>query len=103
MRTDYENTPNLKKHRVKDFPTHTNKDVVLKRINELKSNKIFSSMRSETDDGLSSSANFQVRLLSYEFESNKPVLQEIESLRVKIGVGELELLRAVSNRNSDVL
>ena len=60
-------------------------------------------MRSETDDGLSSSANFQVRLFSYEFESNKPVLQEIGSLRVKIGVGEFELLRAVSNRNPDVL
>ena len=48
MKTDKEETTKLKKHRLKDCPTHANKDLVLKRINELKPlNKIFS-MRSET-------------------------------------------------------
>ena len=37
MRTDYEETQNLKKHNVKDCPYHANKDKILKRINELKS------------------------------------------------------------------
>ena len=47
MRTDYEETQNLKKHNVKDCPYHANKDKILKRINELKSiHKLFS-MKSE--------------------------------------------------------
>ena len=51
MRTDYEETQNLKKHSVKDCPFDANKDKVLKRINELKSiHKLFS-MKSEADDG----------------------------------------------------
>ena len=55
MRTDYEGTQNLKKHSVKeDCPYHANKDKILKKNNELKSiHKLFS-MKSETDDGLSS-------------------------------------------------
>ena len=51
MRTDYEETQNLKKLSVKDCPYHANKHKILKRINELKSiHKLFS-MKSETDDG----------------------------------------------------
>ena len=66
MRTDYEETQNLKKHSVKDCPYHANKDKILKRINELKSiHKLFS-MKSETDDGLSSCSNFPERPSSYE-------------------------------------
>ena len=43
MRTDYEETQNLKKHNVKDCRYHANKDKILKRINELKSiHKLFS-------------------------------------------------------------
>ena len=58
MRTDYEETQNLKKHNVKDCPYHANKDKILKKIDELKSiHKLFS-MKSETDDGLSSCSNF---------------------------------------------
>ena len=37
MRTDYEETQNLRKHSVKDCPYYANKDKILKRINELKS------------------------------------------------------------------
>ena len=59
MRTDYEDTQNLKKYSVKDCPYHANKDKILKRINELKSiHKLFS-MKFETDDGLSSCSIFR--------------------------------------------
>ena len=65
MSTDYKETQNLKKHSVKDCPYHANKDKILKRINEFKSfNKLFS-MKSETDDGLSSCSNFPERPSSY--------------------------------------
>ena len=73
MTTDYEEKPDLKKHQVKDCPTHANKDLVLKKINEFKSlNKVFS-MKSETDDGFSSCSSFPERPSSYELESDKPV------------------------------
>ena len=102
MRTDYEETQNLKKHSVKDCPFHANKDKILKRINELKSiHKLFS-MKSETDDGLSSCSNFPERPSSNELESDKPVLPEIEHLKGKIGEGDFEKLRDLLNRNADV-
>ena len=71
MRTDYE------KYSVKDCPYHANKDKILKRTNELKSIHKMFSMKSETDDGLSSCSNFPERPSSYELESDKPVLPEI--------------------------
>ena len=102
MRTDYEETQNLKKYSVKDCPYHANKDKILKRINELKSiHKLFS-MKSETDDGLSSCSNFPERPSSYELESDKPVLPEIEHLKGKICGGDFEKLRDLLNRNADV-
>ena len=102
MRTDYEETQNLKKYSVKDCPYHANKDKILKRINELKSiHKLFS-MKSETDDGLSSCSNFPERPSSYELDSDKPVLPEIEHLKGKIGEGDFEKLRDVLDRNADV-
>ena len=83
MRTDYEETQNLTKHTVKDCPYHANKDKILKRTNELKSiHKLFS-LKSETDDALSSCSNFPERPSSYELESDKPVLPEIEHLKGK--------------------
>ena len=102
MKTDYEATQNLKKHSVKDFPYHANKDKILKRINELKSiHKLFS-MKSGRDDGLSSCSIFPERPSSYELESDKPVLPEIEYLKGKTGEGDFELLREVLDRNADV-
>ena len=44
IRTDYEETQKLKKHRVKDCPHHTKKDKILKRINESKSVHKFKNM-----------------------------------------------------------
>ena len=102
MRTDYEETENSKKYSVKDCPYHANKDKILKRINELKSiHKLFS-MKSETDDGLSSCSNFPERPSSYELDSDKPVLPEIEHLKGKIGEGDFEKLRDLLNRNAEV-
>ena len=46
------------------------------------------SMKSETDVGLSSCSIFPECLSSYEFQSDKPVLPEIEHLRGKICEGE---------------
>ena len=51
-------------------------------------------MKSETDDGLSSCSNFPERPSSYELESDKPVLPEIEQLKGKIGEGDFEKLGA---------
>ena len=59
-------------------------------------------MKSETDDGLSSRSNFPERPSSYELESDKPVLQEIEHLKGKIGEEDFEKLRDLLNRNADV-
>ena len=79
-RTDYEDTQNLKRYNVKDCPYHANEDKILKRINELKSiHKLFS-MKSETDDGLSSCSNFPERPSSYELESDKPVFARNRTL-----------------------
>ena len=83
-------------------PYHAYKDKILKRINEVKSiNKLFS-MKSETDDSLSSCSNFPERPSSHKLESDKPVLPEIEHLKGKIGEGDFEKLRDVFNRNADV-
>ena len=102
MRTDYEEAQNLKKHSVKDCPYHANKDKILKGNNELKSIHKFFSIKSDTDDGLSSCSNFPERPSSHELESDKPVLPEIEHLKGKIGEGDFELLREVLNRDEDV-
>ena len=59
MRTDYEETQNSKRYSMNDCPYHANKDIILKRTIELKSiHKLFS-MKSETDDDLSSSRIFR--------------------------------------------
>ena len=102
MRTDYDETQNLKRYSVKDCPYHANKDEILKSINEIKSIHKLLSLKSETDDGLSSCSNFPECPSSYELETDKPVLPEIEQLKGKIGEGDFELLRAVLNRNADV-
>ena len=102
MKTDYEETQNLKRYDVKDCPNHADKGRILKRIDEFKSfNKLFS-MKPETDEGLSSCSNFPERPSSYELESDKSVLPEIEHMSWKIGEGRFESLRAVLNRIADV-
>ena len=102
MRTESEETQNLKRYSVEDCPCYANKEKTIKIFNELKSIHKMFSMKSEADDGLSSCSNFPERPSSYELESDKPVLPEIEHLKGKIGEGDFELLWAVSNRNADV-
>ena len=74
----------------------------LKKINELKSILKLFSMKSDTDDGLSSCSNFPKRPSSYDLGSDKPVLPEIEHLKGKTGEGDFELLREVLNRNANL-
>ena len=102
MRSDYEEPPNVSKHHVKDCPFHADKDLVFKMNNELKSLDKMFSMRSETNDGLPSCSNFPERPSSYELESDKVSLPEIEHLRGKMSEEEFESLKAVFNRNADV-
>ena len=102
MRIDYEETQNLKRYSVKDCPYHAIKDIILKRINEIKSFQKLFSMKSETDDDLSSCSIFPDRPSSYELKSDKPVLPEIENLKGKIGEGDFESLQVVLNQNADV-
>ena len=102
MKTDYEETQNLKKFSVKDCRYLANKEKILKRIDELKSFQKLFSMKSDTDDGLSSCSNFPERPSSNELESDKPVLPEIEHLKGKLGEGDFELLREILIRNAVV-
>ena len=59
-------------------------------------------MKSETDDDLTRCWISPERPSSYDIESDKPVLAEIEHLKGKIGDGDFELLREVLDRNADV-
>ena len=74
---------NLKKFDVTKCPLHANQECIMKRVNELKYSRKLFSMKSETDDGLSSCSNFPERPTEAELAANKPVLPEIEHLEVK--------------------
>ena len=74
---------NLKKFDVTKCPLHANQECIMRRVIELKSSRKLFSMKSETDDGLSSCSNFPERPTEAELAANKPVL-------------------AVLNRNADV-
>ena len=102
LNTDFQSVENLKKFDVTKCPLHANQECIMKRLNELKSSRKLFSMKSETDDGLSSCSNFPERPTEAELAANKPVLPEIEHLKGKISDKELDSLRAVLNRNADV-
>ena len=59
------------------------------------------SLKSETDDGLSSCSNFPERPTN-EMKSDKPVLPEIEHLRGKLTDEQLEVIKDVLERNEEV-
>ena len=95
MKTDYEKTQNMKRYSVKDCPNHADKYKILKRIDEFESiDKLFS-MKSETDEGLSTCLIFPERASSNKLESDKPVLPEKVNVRGRIGEGDFESIRAV--------
>ena len=102
LNTDFQSVENLKKFDVIKCPLHANQECIMKRVNELKSSRKLFSMKSETDDGLSSCSNFPERPTEAELAANKPVLPEIEHLKGKISDKELDSLRAVLNWNADV-
>ena len=83
MKTDYEETQNLKRYNVRDCPNHADKDKILRRIDEFKSNNKPFSMKSETDDGLSSCSIFPEHPSSYDLKFDIPVLPKIEHLEGK--------------------
>ena len=102
LNTGFQSVENLKKFDVTKCPLHANQECIMKRVNELKSSRKLFSMKSETDDGLSSCSNFPERPTEADLPVNKPVLPEIEHLKGKISDEELHSLRAVLNRNADV-
>ena len=102
LNTDFQSVENLKKFDVTKCPLHANQECIMKRINELKSSRKLFSMKSETDDGLSSCSNFPERPTEKELAANKPILPDIEHLKGKISDNELDSLSAVVSRNADV-
>ena len=99
LNTDFQSVENLKKFDLIKCPLHANQECIMKRVNELKSSRKLFSMKSETDDGLSSCSNFPERPTE---TMNKPVLPEIEHLKGKITDKELNWRRAVLSRNAYV-
>ena len=71
----------------------------MRRLQKIKgSSGLVKSLKSETDDGLSSCSNFPERPTLDEMQSDKPVLSEIEHLRGK----QLEAIKDVLERNEEV-
>ena len=84
VKTRYEMTENSKQNKVVDCPNHGDKICILRRLKKIKgSSGLVKSLKSETDDGLSSCSNFSERPTLEEMQIDKPVLPEIEHLRGK--------------------
>ena len=66
------------------------------------SSGLVKSLKSETDDGLSSYSIFPERPTLEEMEMDKPVLPEIEHMRGKVTDEQLEAIKDVLERNEDV-
>ena len=82
VKTRYETTENSKQNEVVDCPNHRDKICILRRLQKIKdSSGLVKSLKSETDDGLSSCSNFPERPTLDEMQTDKPVLPEIEHLR----------------------
>ena len=92
LNTDFQSVENLKTFDVTKCALHANQECILKTINELKYSMKLFSMKSETDDGLSSCSKFP----------EIPTETEIEYLKDNVSDRELDSLRAVLNRNADV-
>ena len=103
VKTRYEMTKNVKEIEVLDCPNHRDKICILRRLNKIKhSPGLVKSLKSETDDGISSCSYFPERPTLEELEADKPVLPEIEHLRGKVTDGQLEAIKDVLDRNEDV-
>ena len=103
VKTRYEMTENHKQSEVVDCPNHRDKICILRRLKKTKgSSGLVKSLKSETDDGLSSCSNFPERPTLDEMQSDKPVLPEIEHLRGKLTDEQLEAIKDVLERNEEV-
>ena len=104
VKTRYEMTENAKKNRVLDCPNHRDKNCILRRLKKIKhSSGLVKSLKSETDDGLSSCSNFPEIPTLEELEIDKPTLREIEHLRGKVTDEQLEAIKDVLDQNEDVI
>ena len=101
--TRYEMSENVKENEVLECPNHRDKICILRRLKKIKdSSGLVKSLKSDTDDGLSSCSNFPERPVLEEMEMDKPVLPEIEHLRGKVTDEQLEAIKDVLERNEDV-
>ena len=95
-------TENLKENEVLECPNHRDKICILRRLKKIKdSSGLVKSLKSDTDDGLSSCSNFPERPTLEEMEMDKPVLLEIEHLRGKVTDEQLEAIKDVRERNEE--
>ena len=103
VKTRYETTENSKQNEVVDCPNHRDKICILRRLQKIKdSSGLVKSLKSETDDGLSSCSNFPERPTLDEMQTDKPVLPEIEHLWGKLKDEQLEAIKDVLERNEEV-
>ena len=103
VKTRYKMTENVKENEVLECPNHRDKICILRRLNKIKrSSGLVKSLKSETDDGLSSCSNFPERPTLEEMEMDKPVLPEIEHIRGKVTDEQLEAIKDVLERNEEV-
>ena len=103
LKLDMKTIENSKQNEVVDCPNHRDKICILRRLQKIKdSSGLIKSLKSETDDGLSSCSNFPERPTLDEMQNEKPVLPEIEHLRGKLKDEQLEAIKDVLERNEDV-
>ena len=96
-------TKNANQNEFLDCPNHRDKICILRRLKKIKdSSGLRKSLKSETDDGLLSCSNFPERPTLEKMVMDKPVLPEIEHLRVKVTEEQLEAIKDVLERNEDV-
>ena len=102
VKTRYETIENSKQNEVVDCPNHRDKICILRRLQRIKdSSGLIKSLKSETDDGLSSCSNFPERPTLDEMQTDKPILPEIEHLRGKLKDEQLEAIKDVLERNEE--
>ena len=87
-------TENSKQNEVVDCPNHRDKICILRRLQKIKgSSGLVKSLKSETNDMMSSCSNFPERPTLDEIQIKKPVLPEIEHLRGKMRDEQLEAIK----------
>ena len=104
VKTRYEMTENVKENEVLNCPNHRDKICLLRRLEKMKDTSgLVKSLKSETDDGLSSCSNFPERPTLEETELDKPVLPEIEHLKGKLTDEQLQAIKDdVLERTEDI-